>query len=257
MQTDEVLDLLRDVADEVVRPRFRKLATDEIAEKNPGDFVTIADRESEDRIEAALRAAYPQAVIVGEEATAADPGLLTGLAHAEHAFVIDPIDGTKNFVNGKDDYAVMVGEVQRGETVRGWIWQPEHQVAYVAEKGAGARRNGEPLHVGTRDRQTISGATSHRRWIGQQPAGVAQPIGLTWLCCGVDYPKLIEGAVDFILYRGMKPWDHVPGTLLLTEAGGVARSFDGEDYRAVSHVPPLLAAADAEIWELARAGLHT
>ena len=74
MDTDEVLTLLREVADEVVNPRFRTLTDDQIAEKNPGDLVTVADREAEVRITAALQAAYPDALVLGEEATAADDG---------------------------------------------------------------------------------------------------------------------------------------------------------------------------------------
>ena len=57
---------------------------------------------------------------------------------ADHAFTVDPVDGTKNFVNGSKDHAVMVAEVRGGEVVRGWIWQPQHETAYVAERGAGA-----------------------------------------------------------------------------------------------------------------------
>ena len=70
VETDEVLTLLQEVAEEVINPRFRSLEDDEITEKNPGDLVTVADREAEVLITAALRAAYPDALILGEEATA-------------------------------------------------------------------------------------------------------------------------------------------------------------------------------------------
>ncbi|MBO0847334.1 MAG: inositol monophosphatase, partial [Nocardioides sp.] len=122
MDTEAVLRLLQDVAEEVVNPRFRSLSSGEIDEKGPGDLVTAADREAEDLITAALRSAYPDAVILGEETYAGQPGLMGDFWAADHAFTIDPVDGTKNFVRGSPDHAVMVGEVKGGEAVRGWIW---------------------------------------------------------------------------------------------------------------------------------------
>ncbi len=138
-----MLTLLKDVAEEVINPRFRSLAAEQIDEKNPGDLVTVADHEAEERITAALHSAYPDALVLGEEATASDPALLERFRSADHAFTVDPVDGTKNFVHGKKDHAVMVAELRSGDVVRGWIWQPQHELAYVAERGAGAWRNGE------------------------------------------------------------------------------------------------------------------
>src|SRR3982751_2625492 len=132
---------MQEVAEEVVNPRFRSLSSGQIDEKGPGDLVTVADREAEELITARLRAAYPGAVILGEEAYACRPALLAQFWACEHAFTVDPVDGTKNFVHGSPDHAVMVGEVRGGEAVRGWIWQPQHERAYVAERGAGAWRN--------------------------------------------------------------------------------------------------------------------
>ena len=74
-----MLELIRDVADEVVNPRFRALADHQVAEKNPGDLVTIADHEAEELLTRALTAAYPDAVVLGEEAYAGDPDLMTAL----------------------------------------------------------------------------------------------------------------------------------------------------------------------------------
>ncbi len=140
-----MLTLLQDVAEEVINPRFRTLEDDQIAEKNPGDLVTVADREAEVMITAALRAAYPDALVLGEEAEATDDTLVDRFDAADHAFTVDPVDGTKNFVKGSRDHAVMASEIRGGEVVRAWIWQPQHETAYVAERGAGAYRDGERL----------------------------------------------------------------------------------------------------------------
>ena len=200
VDTEAVLRLLQDVAAQVVEPRFRALGRDEVSSKRrPGDLVTVADREAEVLITAALRAAHPDALVVGEEAVSADASLLRGWAAAPHAFTVDPVDGTRNFVKGSPDHAVMVAELRAGEVVRSWIWQPQHRVAYVAERGAGAWRDGVRLDATTR---------------------VARTRGRTGTCCGVDYPRLATGEAGWGVWFKTKPWDHAPGSLLLTEAGG-------------------------------------
>ena len=213
---------------EVIDPRFRTLEEDQISSKaHPRDLVTVADHEAEVLITAALRAAYPRALVLGEEASAQEPGLLDDFRAAEHAFTVDPVDGTRNFVHGSPDHAVMVGEVRAGQTVRAWIWQPQHGVGYVAEQGAGAWRDGErlaPLVVGP-DPQQWRVRTSDPRRIGRA-LGPTPPMELTWVSCGIDYPKLAEGACDALVYRGTRPWDHVPGSLLLAEVGGAVGDPD-------------------------------
>ncbi|HRI98462.1 MAG TPA: inositol monophosphatase, partial [Nocardioides sp.] len=223
LTTVEVLHLLQDVAEEIINPRFRALTQEQISEKNPGDLVTVADREAEVAITAALTGAYPEALVLGEEASEVDSTLVERFLTAEHAFTVDPVDGTKNFVSGSPLHAVMVSELRDGDVVRAWIWQPQLDTAYVAERGGGAWRNGERLTrppVGP----ALRGVTSRRSWIGQA-LGTLKALELTWVCCGVDYPKLVEGEADYVVYRRAKPWDHAPGALLLEEAGGVVGTF--------------------------------
>jgi fructose-1,6-bisphosphatase/inositol monophosphatase family enzyme len=249
VETDDILDLLKDVADEVVNPRFRDMASEDIDEKNPGDLVTVADREAEERITAVLQTAYPKALVLGEEAEETDATLLDRFRSAEHAFTVDPVDGTKNFVHGSPDHAMMIAEVRSGEVVRSWIWQPQHQLGYVAERGAGAWCNGERLVRPSVDGDP-RGVTARRSWIGRA-LGTLKELELTWVCCGVDYPKLVEGAADYALYRQVKPWDHAPGSLLLTEAGGFVGTFDADGYQPQMHPPRgLITAGDRSTYDL-------
>ena len=248
-----MLDLLRRVAEEVVDPRFRTLDDDEVAEKKPGDLVTVADREAEVLITAALRSAYPDALILGEEATAADESLVEKFAAADHAFTLDPVDGTKNFVKGSRDHAVMASEIRGGAVVRAWIWQPQHRLAYVAERGAGAFRTtpqGRERLVRPPVGEELRGITSRRRWIGRA-LGVLKELELTWVCCGVDYPKIVEGEADYAVFGKGAPWDHAPGSLLLAEAGGFLGTFGGEAYHPQRVVKGgLVAAADRATYDL-------
>ena len=260
MDSDAVLTFLRDVATEVVNPRFRALAAGEIHEKRPGDLVTDADREAEVLITSRLHAAYPEAVVLGEEAYAVDRGLLERYAAAPHAFTVDPVDGTKNFVHGSPDHAVMVSETRDGVAVRAWIWQPQHEVGYVAELGGGAWRHDTDgaTRLAVDDPSStddLRGRTSRRKWIGKTIHGLS-PMTLTWVSCGIDYPKLVEGEADYIVYASAAPWDHVPGSLLLAEAGGHLGTIDGRPYHPRDLAPPgLVAAAGLTAYERVCRGL--
>lgn len=250
LSTDAVLELLQEVASEVITPRFRSLSDSQIDEKRPGDLVTVADHEAEELITRALLAAYPDAVVLGEEAHASMPVLMERFRAADHGFTVDPVDGTKNFVHGSPDYAVMVAEVLHGETVRGWIWQPEHETSWVAERGSGVRRQGRPVSrqpAGDQPR----GATSIWSRRGRQPVGLPALAG-SWVCCGVDYPQLLEGAADYLLYSHTNPWDHLPGTLMVREAGGASCHRDGTPYSARSDGAGLVVACDPRTLETAR-----
>lgn len=254
MDTDAVMRLLQDVAAEVIEPRFRSLRDAEVDEKGPGDLVTAADHEAEVLITAALTEAFPGAVVLGEEAHAADHGLLDRFLAADHSFTVDPVDGTNNFVRGSADHAVMVAEVRDGEAVRGWLWQPQHRTAYVAERGLGARRDDTVL---TRSPAGPAphGATSRRRW-RTHGIGDLAPLRHTWFCCGVDYPHLVEGDVDFLLYAHPKPWDHAPTSLLVTEAGGYVGTIEGTAYTPVTRTEMLIAAADRATYDRVRQALE-
>lgn len=245
METDEVLNLLKRVSAAVIEPRHRALADHQIKEKNPGDLVTVADREAEILITEELQRAYPDAVIVGEEATAEDPTLESAPVNVEHCFTVDPVDGTANFVKGNDDFAVMCAELKHGQPIRSWIWQPMYGAAYVGERGKGVTCNGERLSVPERDITSPRVVTSRPE---KASAAKGYRIGNTKWSCGIDYPAMITGEWDVAIYRGAKPWDHAPGMLMVTELGGVLIDMAGEPYLLGADYPEgIIAAATPQL----------
>lgn len=252
VQTDQVSELLIEVSERVILPRFGSLTRSEIQEKSPGDLVTVADREAEIELSQVFAQAHPNALILGEEAAFTNPGSIDALGQAEHAWVIDPVDGTRNFARGRPDFAVMVAEVRDGQVVRGWIWQPIHQTMYLAERGAGVTRNGEQLAPAARTRQVPLGAT-YIPIPGEEQAEVK--VTRSWGSCGVDYPKLVEGEVDFLSYRTMFPWDHLPGSLMVRELGGRIATAAGVDYAPGVVGRRLVAAGTPELWQRSRDAL--
>lgn len=251
MHTGDIADLIVEAAERIILPRYQALEAGEIMEKKPGDYVTVADQETEAYLTERLAAEYPDAVILGEEASVTDASIAGAFAAADHGWVMDPVDGTKNFVNGSPDFAVMLAETREGTTVRTWIWQPIHQRMYISERGAGATCNGAPIVMGPAVRP-LRGVGDHR-WVGKTLGEASGPIGLQAMCTGVDYPRLAEGDQDFILFRGQNDWDHLPGIGIIRELGGVARTYEGDDFGPGVRGSYLIVARDEETWRELRA----
>ena len=258
---DAVTGILRDTAREVILPRARSLSEDEVMEKSPGELVTIADQEAERIIAVRLRELV-DAPVVGEEAVSADPALLEVLRTEPVVWLVDPLDGTRNFVEGRREYGVMAALVHDGETVAAWIVQPEWDRAYAAERGAGAWRDGTRLYrnPAPADPGRMHGSVAARSLdpVAQRSVEASVPrfarVGSGAHCSAVDYPLLCEGSQDFLLFHRTLPWDHAPGTLLLAEAGGTSRRPDGTPYRPGrgAEVAGLLNAADETCWKTVR-----
>lgn len=277
--TAEVAEIIRGVSTRVIDPGFRRLSPDQIHEKAPGDLVTDLDRQAEGELSRLLTSAGG-GIVVGEESVHDDASVLQELPTAELAWVIDPIDGTKNYVNRSTHHAVMVAEVQHGVTTRSWIWQPQLGHMWIAERGNGLVCDGEPVTsdrrrpdpetIGpnaqlldhpdpaqrvTADRQVVRAVTAYPHNRRTSPS-------LTWSeahsCCGVDYPLICLGEQEVACWFHIHPWDHLPGALMVTECGGVVRVAGGADYSArhTEQRGVIIAARDERSWRIAAQSLE-
>lgn len=142
---DAVGAALREAATRAVMPRCRALKSGEVLAKGPDDLVTAADLEAEAMISARLRELRPGVPVLGEEASHDDQGLRDRVEREGAYWVVDPLDGTKNFVAGEASFGLMVGLVENGSTVAGWIYLPVTDALYDGYLGDRVRRNGEPV----------------------------------------------------------------------------------------------------------------
>lgn len=257
-------ELMRQVAAEEVLPRFRRLAAHEVLEKTPGELVTVADRAAELALIPLLSALLPGSRVVGEEGVAANPDLLLGLDEGD-VWLVDPVDGTANFVDGNPMFGVMVALLRGGETTHSWILFPVTGELAAAERGAGAWFKGERLQAS--DIAPALGDTrgiiknrflpeALRPGIEARSGRVGRVAGTN--CAAGDYVALTRGDAagpQFCLYWRTLPWDHAPGALFLNEAGGRAARLDGSPYRAGDGRLGLLSAHNAQLWETVHAGL--
>ncbi|MET0426350.1 MAG: inositol monophosphatase [Actinoplanes sp.] len=253
---DQVADLIREVAATEVLPRFRHLSTEDVQQKAPGDLVTIADKESERALTRGLTALLPGSTVVGEEATAADPSILSRVGDAGAVWIVDPVDGTNNFAAGKTPFALMVALVRDGSPVAAWILDPVGDHLTVAESGAGAYRDGEPIKTRTDDpgaaalRGVVAGhyLPPELREVTSANAPSLGQVTNGRHCAGYEYPAVALDEQQFALFWRILPWDHVPGSLIVSEAGGTVQHLDGSPYRPTDSERGLLVAANEDIW---------
>jgi fructose-1,6-bisphosphatase/inositol monophosphatase family enzyme len=256
-----VEEAVRKAAAAEIMPRFRQLAAHEIVEKNgPHDLVTVADRLAEEHLTASLTAILPGSVVVGEEAVHADPAVYDALHGDAPVWIVDPVDGTRQFVRGEAGFCTLVALAHRGELLASWTYAPALDEMAVAIRGRGATLNGEPLHAGSPEPGAIlEVATSHpdyttpeqkRALLGLRAEGVQpRPCG----SAGLEYLAIARGELDALAFSWEYAWDHAAGLLLVAEAGGAQTTIAGEPFRiAGGNALPFTAARDAATAERMR-----
>lgn len=257
---DFLRDILREAGESEIMPRFRTLASGDVTEKKSSiDLVTDADLLAEKRITARLRDRFPAALIVGEEESEANPGLIPALADADLAFTIDPVDGTFNFAAGLPVFGTILAVVSKGETIAGLIHDPVLGDTLVATKGAGARvlsKDGDETiaHViAPRSIDSMVGTISINDIDRAKRQRIAGNLGKTKMafgynCSAYEYWLAATGKVDFIGHFKLMPWDHLAGVLIHQEAGGYSARHDGTPYRPGETTGGILSAPNEDLW---------
>ncbi|MFM7349051.1 MAG: inositol monophosphatase family protein [Erythrobacter sp.] len=251
---DEIRDLMRFAAQKSMLPRFRNLAAGEVDMKGKDDPVTIVDREIEAFLTEALTKLAPGVPVVGEEAAAADPAVLDHLSG--QCWIIDPLDGTANFADGKEPFGIIIALADAGEAVAGWLYDPNKDRFCHARRGGGAFVNGEKVAARTTGQQPPIAAISRIFLTPEQSAMVDAKLAphytLTDIprCAAEQYPRLALGENDVSSFKRTLAWDHAAGVLWLGEAGGKAARLDGSPYRVDHHdAPGLVGASSPAIWD--------
>ncbi len=204
--------------------------------KSPNDFVTEVDQAAERVIIETLLTAYPGHGILAEES-----GRAHGAEHSEYLWIIDPLDGTTNFIHGLPVYAVSIALAYRGQIQQAVVYDPTRNDLFYASKGRGAYRNDRRLRVSKRIRmaEALIGTgfpfrkgDDFKRYlkmfeeIMQQCAGVRRPGA-----AALDLCYVAAGYYDGFFETGLSPWDMAAGSLMITEAGGLVGNFTGDaDY---------------------------
>ena len=260
-------DILAQAARTEIMPRFGALAAGQVREKSSRfDIVTDADEAAEAAISAALEAAYPTAVIVGEEATARDRSLLDAIGSADLAFVVDPLDGTMNFASGLPLFGVMAAATVRGEVALAAIHDPVCHTTALALRGEGAwlqREDGSRVDlkvagpVPVREMHAVVGTNFLPEPTRTVVNGNLSKLAMSsWFrCAAQEYRMAAAGHCHLLFYNKLMPWDHAAGWLLHREAGGYSAHFDGTPYLPTHLEGGLVCAPDEASWQAAKVAL--
>jgi len=200
-----------------------------VSKKSDHDYVTEADRAAEDAIIATIRKAYPDHGFLAEESGAHGKG--------DYLWIIDPLDGTTNFLHGLPQFAISIALRHRGQLVSGVVYDPLREELFTAEKGGGAflndrrmrvssRRNLEGALIGTgipfRDQRFVDQYLGMLKALLRDTSGIRRPGS-----AALDFAYVAAGRLDGFWELGLSTWDFAAGALLVREAGGVVSDLSG------------------------------
>jgi myo-inositol-1(or 4)-monophosphatase len=226
-------------AGEIIVRSMNRLHTLDVRSKGHNDFVSEVDTAAEQEIIASIRKSYPDHGFLGEE---------TGRSGSdENVWIIDPLDGTTNFLHGFPQFCVSLGFQRRGRMEHAIVYDPLRQELFTASRGEGAQLDGRRIRVSKQI--TLEGALigtgfpfrDNTRWLDdylkmmravvENTAGVRRPGA-----AALDLAYVAAGRLDGFWEMGLSPWDTAAGSLLITEAGGHIGTLTGGEYRGQSDV---------------------
>jgi myo-inositol-1(or 4)-monophosphatase len=205
----------------------------QVSLKGPGNFVTAADRKAEEILREELAKARPGYGFVGEES-----GRHEG-SDATHWWIVDPLDGTTNFLHGIPQFAISIALEREGAVVAGLVYNPANDEMFLAERGKGSFLNDKRLRVAGRRRladSVVACGLPHQgrgdlelsrkelKAVQEQVAGLRR-----FGSAALDLAWIAAGRFDGYWERGLSPWDMAAGILLVREAGGYVTDLDGSD----------------------------
>ncbi len=212
---------------------FGEVENLQVSMKGPANFVSAADHRAEDILRAELTKARPGYAFLGEEGGHQDGD------DKSHCWIVDPLDGTTNFLHGIPQFAVSIGLERDGVIVAGVIYNPANEELFTAERGKGAFLNDQRLRVAARRRMSEAVVACGLPHLGRGDLGLFrrefgavqdQVAGLRRFgAAALDLAWVAAGRFDAFWERDLSPWDMAAGILMIREAGGFATDLDGED----------------------------
>ncbi|BEV72085.1 MULTISPECIES: inositol monophosphatase family protein [unclassified Paludibacterium] len=219
-------------AGNVIQRASMNVDTIRVERKKHNDFVSEVDRAAEQTIIETILEAYPKHAILAEESGA------KGVGQAEYEWIIDPIDGTTNFIHGHTQYAVSIALAHKGQIQQGVVYDPNRNDLFTASRGVGAFLNDRRIRVGKRtnlnecvistgfpvvDQSYIDTYLGMLKDVIGRTAGVRREGA-----AAIDLCNVACGRVDGFWEFNLKPWDIAAGSLIIQEAGGIVTDMKGE-----------------------------
>ncbi|VVD85893.1 inositol monophosphatase [Pandoraea pneumonica] len=220
-------------AGKIINRATLDLDTVKVSKKQHNDFVTEVDKAAEQAIIDVLLQAYPDHAILAEES-----GEEHGNSGSEFQWIIDPLDGTTNFIHGMPYYCTSIALAHKGIVTQAVIYDPTRNELFTASRGRGAYIDGKRIRVSRRDRladgligtgfpfRDLQGVENYLKMFGtmtEHCAGIRRPGA-----AALDLAYVAAGRMDGFFEQGLNPWDMAAGSLLVSEAGGLVGNYTGE-----------------------------
>ncbi len=225
-----------DKAARTLRRDYGEVANLQVSRKGPADFVTAADLKAEKTLREELSRARPDYALLMEES-----GASANHATAERCWIVDPLDGTTNFLHGLPHFAISIALEERGELIAGVVFDPIKNELYYAEKGQGAYLNDRRIRVSSRERLDDSVIATGIPFLGHgdRPTFLAELDAVSgavagvrrWGTASLDLAYVAAGRFDGFWERGLSSWDVSAGIVLVREAGGQVSEIGGKAFR--------------------------
>ena len=264
VDVEYIASLMVHAADRYIVPRYKSLQEYEISTKSgPTDMVTQADIEAEAFLEEVLEEVFPDAVVLGEESVSRGDKSLDALQQdTGMIWLLDPVDGTNNFVRGNDCFGVMAACIIDGVTRYSWIYDVPQRLMYVAELGHGAYYYNVDKGIEAKSRLEVSDIAPEemvahinykffpeaiRSHVIERAKKLKQAMPLG--SAAHEYTQIALGHSHCAVYSRLKPWDHLAGALLVCEAGGFVAKWDHADYTPKDDYAGLIVTTSKGQWD--------
>lgn len=246
-----LLNVMTKAADKAARGLkrdFGEVENLQVSRKGPADFVSNADLKAEKVLKEELHKARPGYGFLMEESKEVPASDDSG-----RRWIVDPLDGTSNFLHSLPHFAISIALEERGEIIAGLVYDPIKEEMFHAEKGQGAFLNERRIRVSARSRLTeclvatgapFAGKGDRPQFLGEIDAVMANTAGIRrWGAAALDLAYVAAGRYDGFWERGLAPWDYAAGAILVREAGGYVSEMNGKSL--VMGSPSILASNNA------------
>ena len=236
INNEQIKSILFEVSKEFILPKFKNLKSEEIQFKNNRDLVTEVDLAVEEKLNNILCSLLPNSLFVGEEKFSLNSKIFDCYKQNQYCWTVDPIDGTTNFVNGKEKFAIMVALTFSDQIIQSWIYKPLTEEICSALLGEGNFINDEKIIItNNRNISEASGSISSKYWnetfdLKMKEIRPKFKHVKSYGCIGFEYLEIATNIRDFAILSNLSPWDHIPGILIVREAGGFDIHFDKTPY---------------------------
>lgn len=243
-----VMFMAADKAARGLKRDFGEVENLQVSRKGPADFVSTADLKAEKTLKQELQKARPGYGFLMEESAEIPESDGSG-----RRWIVDPLDGTSNFLHGLPHFAISIALEEHGEIIAGLVYDPIKDDRFHAEKGQGAFHNDRRLRVSARHRLNecliatgapFAGKGDRPQFLGEIDAVMANTAGIRrWGAAALDLAYVAAGRFDGFWERELSPWDYAAGLILVREAGGYVSEMNGKALKMGS--PSILASNNA------------